>query len=154
MSINNNLFHIRGVLFRCTIRGGHASLAVIITHDDSVSSHQQANVDERMVLVVVRLGGSNWGKAKLDDSQPIHNRKVEKDNHDMMALRSNIKRLCKLGNELDFYGHYAEQADALQTEPSTTNDTNASTSTDWHNWTRFIVDYHLPSYTTNYPILE
>jgi len=121
---------------------------VIVTHDDSVSSDQQANVDERMVLVVVRLGGSDWGTTKLDD-QPIHNRKVEKDNHDMMmTLRSNIKRLCKLGNELEFYGEYAEQTDALQTEP-TTNYTNTSASTDWNNWTRFIVDYYLPSTTTN-----
>ena len=148
MSINNNLFHIRGVLFRCTIRGGHASLAIIVTHDDSVSSHQQAN--ERMVLVVVRLGGSDWGTTKLDDNtKSIHNRKVVQDNHDMMmSLRSNIKRLCKLGNELEFYGHYAEQTDVLRTE-ATTNDTNTSASTDWNNWTRFIVDYHLPSTTTN-----
>ena len=147
--LNNKLIHIRGVLFRCTIRGGHASLAIIVTHDDSVSSHQQANVDERMVLVVVRLGGSDWGTTKLDDNiQPIHNGKVEKENHDMIALRSNIKRLCKLGNELEFFGYYAEQTDALHTEP--TNDTNAaSASTDWNNWTRFIVDYHLPSTTTN-----
>jgi len=147
---NNKLIHIRGVLFRCTIRGGHASLAIIVTHDDSVSSDQQANVNERMVLVVVRLGGSDWGTTKFDDNnQPIHNKKVEQDNHDMITLRSNIKRLCKLGNELEFYGHYAEQADVLQTEVSTTNDTNTSTSTDWHNWTRFIVDYYLPSTNTN-----
>jgi len=100
-----------------------------------------------MVLVVIRLGGPEWNNKLDDNTQPIHNRTVDQEN-DMMALRSNIKRLCKLGNELEFYGEYAEQTDALQTEP-TTNYTNTSASTDWNNWTRFIVDYYLPSTTTN-----
>lgn len=146
MTNNNKLIHIRGVLFRYTIRGGHASLAIIVTHDDSVSSDQQANVDERMVLVVVRLGGPEWNTTQLDDNtKPIYNRKVEKDNHDRMTLRSNIKRLCKLGNELEFFGLYAEQCESID---DTNEAPNSNASTDWHNWTRFIVDYYLPSTTT------
>ena len=59
---DEELIRLRGVLFRSTIRGGHASLAIIVTsgkdEDDHTSPPPQN--EERMVLVVVRLGGSEW----------------------------------------------------------------------------------------------
>jgi len=122
---------LRGVLFRYTIRGGHASLAIIVTCDNnnSTSQHQDAitKTEEKMemVLVIVRLGGSNW----------------DNDTHanDMMALRSNIRRICKLGNEMEFHGKYDDETSAnndnYKAPPS-----DAAT-TDWHNWSRFMVDY-------------
>ena len=78
-----------------------------------------------MVLVIVRLGGSNW----------------DNDTHanDMMALRSNIRRICKLGNEMEFRGRYDDKTSANNDNYKAPPKDAATT--DWHNWSRFMVDY-------------
>ena len=75
---DEELILLRGVLFRSTIRGGHASLAIIVTSEkdeDDTSSPQ--NNEERMVLVVVRLGGSEWDNTKLEKKLFVENNKLE-----------------------------------------------------------------------------
>ena len=150
---DEELIRLRGVLFRSTIRGGHASLAIIVTSEkdeDDTSSPQ--NNEERMVLVVVRLGGSEWD-TKLEKKFVENNNNdlgmhssIDQGNDNMMTLlRSNIRRICKVGNEIAFLGQYAEHD--VSNEPANTNDTKevSNEKTDWHNWKRFMVDYYLPT---------
>mmetsp|Transcript_11966 Transcript_11966/g.25501 ORF Transcript_11966/g.25501 Transcript_11966/m.25501 type:complete len:643 (+) Transcript_11966:204-2132(+) len=139
---------LRGVLFRCTIRGGHASLAIIATNNVKEG-------DERMILVIVRLGGPDWQKQErsIQSEQSITKHKINEGGNDKMSLmRSNIRRMCKLGNEMEFRGHFAESARTTQ-QAANDNDVQHPTpsSTDWNAWDRFIVDYFLPLSNTASP---
>ena len=104
-----------------------------------------------MILIIVRLGGVEWD-AKLEESEGREddiNQSVSKEygrrtDSDMTALRSNIKRICKLGNEIEFRGRYAESSDVSDKNMIENSDVNAP-STDWHTWDRFFVDYYLPT---------
>lgn len=95
-----------------------------------------------MVLVIVRLGGPEWN-ATLDNTQ--------NDQETMTLLRSNIRRICKLGNEMEFHGHFdAESASNNSTANNINMDEAPNTatktpSTDWHTWDKFTVDYYLPT---------
>ncbi|KAL7552926.1 hypothetical protein ACHAWF_016176, partial [Thalassiosira exigua] len=139
---------LRGVLFRRTIRGGHASLAVIVTsdgedEDQGGGSYMGRQEGERMVLVIVRLGGPEWEERRgreIDRSTPMINDSGE-GNESMSLLRSNIRRMCKMGNEMEFCGHFVSTDDALNGNKTTDNET----STDWRKWETFIVDYYLQS---------
>lgn len=138
---DQNLIRLRGVLFRCTIRGGHASLAIIVTSSHGGSgrtSSDDSPAEERMVLVIVRLGGPEWD-AKLKNTSAS-----EQDRDDeMTTLRSNVRRLCKLGNEMEFHGQYAESG-MTSNDISGADNNKQTPSNDWHTWDRFIVDYYLP----------
>lgn len=124
---------IRGILFRCTIRGGHASLAIVVTsfrditiHYPSTSAGDNSGGGERVVLVVVQFGGSEWQRS--DDSSDNNSNTPRSEV--LTLMRSNIRRMCKLGNQMEFRGSFAV---------SQKND-KAN-----HNWDRFMVDYYLPS---------
>eukprot|EP00984_Skeletonema_dohrnii_P033151 scaffold28762_cov78-Skeletonema_dohrnii-CCMP3373.AAC.3 len=49
---------LRGVLFRCTIRGGHATLAIIPSSDEGDANED----DSSIVMIVVQMGGGRWNK--------------------------------------------------------------------------------------------
>lgn len=161
---------LRGIVFRCTIRGGHASLAVIVTrlnflaNDGSIEnrefqlqdSESDAEKLERIVLVVIRFGGSAWhresAQAERSDAECetvpaadiAHNIQVKQNNENvgsnpsneaMTQMRSNIRRLCKMGNEIEFRGTFIKSTSICDTN----NDIAKS------HWERFAVDYYLPS---------
>ena len=72
---------------------------------------------------------------------------IDQGNDNMMTLlRSNIRRICKVGNEIEFLGQYYAEHD-VSNEPANTNNTKevSNEKTDWHNWKRFMVDYYLPT---------
>lgn len=124
---------IRGILFRCTIRGGHASLAIVVAsfgditiHYPPTSAGDNSGGGERVVLVVVQFGGSEWQRS--DDSSDNNSNTPRSEV--LTLMRSNIRRMCKLGNQMEFRGSFAV---------SQKND-KAN-----HNWDRFMVDYYLPS---------
>ena len=119
---------LSGVLFRRTIRGGHASLAIVVTSlaEDGERARSPPK-EERMVLVIVRLGGAEWS-AQGDDGKERAAR-----------LRSDVRRMCKLGHELEFEGRF----DGGST--SSREAGGAPPMTDWRAWENFIVDYHLPA---------
>ena len=104
-----------------------------------------------MILIIVRLGGVEWD-AKLEESEgreDDNNQSASKEygrrtDNDMIALQSNIKRICKLGNEIEFRGLYAESNDVADKNMIETSDVNAP-SADWHTWDRFFIDYYLPT---------
>ena len=54
-SSNSALTTLRGVLFRCTIRGGHATLAIIPSSDGDANED-----DSSIVMIVVQMGGGQW----------------------------------------------------------------------------------------------
>ena len=146
---------IRGVIFRSTIRAGHASLAIVVT------SHQEndaASQDEPVVFVVIRFGGSKWNGRENEDVMPTpatSSSCVE----NITLMRSNIRRICKIGNELEFTGSFEKPVQKVKTT-NTAHDHNmklddvldgpASSNTkqphrNFSNWERFVVDYHLTS---------
>ncbi|KAL7543598.1 hypothetical protein ACHAXR_012928 [Thalassiosira sp. AJA248-18] len=136
---------LRGVIFRCTIRGGHASLATIAT-----SEHEDRK-DERMVLVIVRLGGPEWDANSLEKTQEHaeDNSSTPKSSNDqekgrMTLMRSNIRRMCKLGNEMQFRGNFSNTAHSGAANTNAASNINTS-SKDWQSWDRFVVDYYLPN---------
>ena len=103
------------------------TIAKVSTEDSLLRRvmHRQVGGTERMVLVVLRLGGGEWdAKSKGGQGKEI-----------VTQLRSNIRRICKLGNEVEFRGHFDD--------PPTQGVANGP-STDWTTWERFIVDYYLP----------
>ena len=104
---------IRGVVFRCNIRAGHSFLAVSLPKNPS-----DGPGDEEMVMVVIRFGGANW--TNTDDASAATRSKI----------RTNIRRLCKLGNELAFTGFFSDYAD--EASPKSGIECR-----------RFFVDYHL-----------
>ena len=119
---------IRGVVFRCNIRAGHSFLAVSLPSSPSVApslmvDHHRVKGDgtpeehAEMVMVVIRFGGANW--TKTDDVSAATRSKI----------RTDIRRLCKLGNELLFTGFFSDYE-------------ASSTSVECR---RFFVDYHLDS---------
>ena len=132
---DEELIRLRGVLFRSTIRGGHASLAIIVTSDKDEDDHTSSpqNNEERMVLVVVRLGGSEWDNTKLEKKLFVENNNndlamhssIDQGNDNMMTLlRSTIRRICKVGNEIEFLGQYAEHD--VSNEHANTNNTKVA----------------------------
>lgn len=62
----------------------------------------------------------------------------------MIGLRSYIRRICNLGNEIEFRGRCAKLSDVSDKNMIEISDDNAP-STDWHTWDRFFVDYYLPT---------
>ena len=99
-------------------------------------------------MVVVRMGGVQWktiAKGNTDDQFAINN---------ISQMRSNIRRLCKLGNELEFMGNY------FINEPRDINDARSTKSNgnnnarDWNTWQKFIVDYDLQSSQSNIKVFQ
>lgn len=124
---------LRGVLFRSTIRGGHASLAVASSDGD----------DEKVLLVVVRFGGSEWNANCLVENN--HGSNVQ-SSETMTRMRSNVRRICKIGNELEFVGSFEDQTSEY--EQKSANEcyaTKSERSSGFNDWNRFFVDYHLTS---------
>ncbi|KAL3792972.1 hypothetical protein HJC23_010985 [Cyclotella cryptica] len=154
-----------GVVFRCTIRSGHASLAIIVTSDDVVDScgnnsrsvvssqfsiNADSRQDQKVVLVVIRFCGSQWNTDSERSSSC----------GDMMTLlRSNIRRMCKLGNELEFHGSFERQLYEQQPKTPSSSDRCSDITIEevscvntglknvtyslknFSEWDRFIVDY-------------
>ena len=149
MTGNDDKVKLRGVIFRCTIRAGHGSFAIIVSDEDREHPTAKEN-EERMVLVVVRFGGAEWGDQKSQEKLDGRN---DKGNEMAPLMRSNIKRLCKLGNEMIFHGQFAKQDASDGGEPKaqakTTKDKESSTNNDWQSWNRFIVDYYPPNANTS-----
>jgi len=118
---------LRGILFRCTIRGGHARLAII----PSSSGDGVDNEDEEIgiVMIVVQIGGQ-WNTDIADSSSNSSDRLAS----NVAEIRSNIRRMCKLGNELEFVGNFTNQ--------SNNNESAANACTQMR---KFTVDYNLQS---------
>ena len=82
---------LRGVVIRSTIRGGHASLATAVSNGD--------NSDEKIVLVVIRFGGSEWSPVnKSYNEKDVRSNEIssERQKTDVSRMRSNIRRLSKI----------------------------------------------------------
>lgn len=127
---------LRGVVIRSTIRGGHASLATAVSDGDG----------EKVVLVVIRFGGSEWNESRVnksnDENEDLSHEKSPERQTDVSRMRSNIRRLSKIGNELDFDGSFEKQTSATQPVIS---------SQSIHDWDKFLVDYYIiPTPTTDY----
>lgn len=127
---------LRGVVIRSTIRGGHASLATAVSDGDG----------EKVVLVVIRFGGSEWNDSRVnksnDENEDLSHEKSPERQTDVSRMRSNIRRLSKIGNELDFDGSFEKQTSATQPVIS---------SQSIHDWDKFLVDYYIiPTPTTDY----
>ena len=126
---------LRGVVIRSTIRGGHASLATAVSNGD--------NSDEKIVLVVIRFGGSEWNENESPVNKSYNEKDVrsneissERQKTDVSRMRSNIRRLSKIGNELDFVGSFEKQTSASDAVHS-----NQS----FNDWDKFLVDYYIPT---------
>ena len=124
---------LRGILFRSTIRGGHASLAIVPS-----STEEDEN---SIVMVIVQLGGNQWHKKETDGCESS-----EQFSSDVAVMRSNIKRMCKLGNELEFIGNYSHPSND-NNDVSTTNTTQKNK--DWNTWRKFVVSYNLQASQNN-----
>ena len=202
---------VRGILFRCTIRSGHATLAIVVTsisddndihntenYDDSLKNYgKQAQEvhkleDERVVLVVIQFGGSKWGSGQepqhhvqqcpltegvdsegRGDNGTEINADGDKNNNKqnkgkMTLMRSNIRRISKLGNELEFRGFFNSTTSdvTINTTNACISDGNRRSNSDESSenkniekpqsleihkhsngqstWGRFIVNYYLP----------
>lgn len=117
---------IRGVVFRCNIRAGHSFLAVVLPKLPSEGSSLMVEPrvagtlpeEHEMVMVVIRFGGANW--TSTDDASAATRSKI----------RTKIRRLCKLGNELAFTGFFSDYADGASSKSGV-------------ECRRFFVDYHL-----------
>jgi hypothetical protein len=134
-----NLEVLRGVLFRSTIRGGHASLAIAVT----------SCKNEKIVLVVIRFGGSEWNSEDLSTKGGERSGVVSDgqrsdemkgcNNENMTFIRSNVRRLCKIGNELEFVGYFETRT------PEPLSSSAPSENQSFNNLDRFVVDYHIRS---------
>lgn len=128
-----NLQILRGVLFRSNIRGGHASLAIAIKSES-----------EKVVLVVIRFGGSEWSSeetTKNDEEFQLgkasgSERSDMKYRQTVARMRSNVRRFCKIGNELEFVGYF-------ETAPEPLSTPSAAENSSFVNLDRFVVDYHI-----------
>jgi hypothetical protein len=153
---------LRGVLIRSTIRGGHASLAIAVSSNDSSDS-----TDEKVVLVVIRFGGSEWNnKESLNKDEVGCNNVFKEGNINMGAkikasscemmtrMRSDVRRMCKIGNELEFIGLYEQETSRLESATNTKacanahcregdrselHDVNTNSRKDFD---KFVVDYY------------
>lgn len=144
---------ISGVLFRCTIRSGHASLLLSLTEPCD------NNPSEIPLIVLVRFGGSDWfiapeGAERADQSGASHNtvdRTKDEDQRKrcIALLRSDIRRMCKLGNELELRGFFDD--DQNQTP---LNDISSENNENYSSFKRFIVDYHSPSSDEKHRLLN
>jgi hypothetical protein len=146
---------LRGVLFRCTIRGGHATLAIVPSSNESESDSNKSDGEEsnNVVIIVVQLGGNQWKKTHQDDGtaagcdpKTTENGRSGDFANSISQMRSNIRRMCKLGNELEFIGNFANDA-SPDASPDTKepSDNSSDNRRDWNAYQRrkFIVDYDL-----------
>lgn len=153
---------LRGVLFRCTIRGGHATLAIVPSSSENENGSNISDGEDSsgVVIIVVQLGGNQWKKTRQDDvtaarcdPKTTGNSRSDDFANNISQMRSNIRRMCKLGNELEFIGNFAYDAspDAKETSDNSNNDRK-----DWNAYQRrkFIVDYDLQSYQDNIKVTQ
>ncbi len=137
---------LRGVLFRCTIRGGHATLAII------PSSRVDNEEDNRIVMVVVQMGGGQWNNNESAAGSNVTSSSSSTSSSDQFArsiveMRSNIRRMCKLGNELEFIGtHHTNPSNNSVDETTSSNTDNTK---DWTTWRKFTVNYNLQLFQAN-----
>jgi len=142
---------LRGVLFRCTIRGGHATLAII------PSSRVDNEEDNRIVMVVVQMGGGQWNNNESAAGSNVTSSSSSTSSSDQFAssiveLRSNIRRMCKLGNELEFIGtHHTNPSNNSVDETTSSNTDNTK---DWTTWRKFTVNYNLQSCQDNVKVAK
>ncbi len=142
---------ISGVLFHCTIRSGHASLLLSLTGTcDGVPSGIP-------VIALVKFGGSDWfcsrdGENDVDLSAASRNT-INRTNDDgqrrerITLLRSNIRRMCKIGNELELRGYF--DLDPVETPSNVLSSENENYSS----FKRFNVEYHSsPSDEIQHPL--
>ncbi len=131
---------LRGILFRCTIRGGHATLAINPSNDDGVVVDNEEK-ENGIVMVVVQMGGGQWNTASADSSSS----KDKLFASNVAEMRSNIRRMCKLGNELEFIGKFTNQSN---------NHESAANANTQNKWRKFTVDYNLQSSQSNIKVFE
>ena len=142
---------LRGVLFRCTIRGGHATLAIVPSSSENGSNKSDDKDSSGVVIIVVQFGGNQWGGCDLKTSE--NGRSSDDFANSISQMRSNIRRMCKLGNELEFIGNFAHDASPDTKE---TSDNNNNNRRDWNAYQRrkFIVDYGLESCQDNIKVTQ
>ncbi len=134
---------LRGVLFRCTIRGGHATLAII------PSCRVDTEEDDSIVMVVVQLGGGQWNNEQSDTGN-VDSSSDKQFTSSIAEMRSNIRRMCKLGNELEFIGtHHPSNNNSLDE----TSSSNTGNTKDWTAWSKFTVNYNLQSFQDNIRVI-
>ena len=142
---------LRGVLFRSTIRGGHASLAIAVTANLSIDDDDGSVDSSEVVLVVIRFDGPEWSfegstRENIDDtiSRSKSNEYISKmtspKREIITRMRSNIRRLCKIGNELEFTGDFEKQSSNACTKSDGAD--ARSPINNFNCWSRFVVDYH------------
>ena len=151
---------LRGVLFRCTIRGGHATLAIVPSSSENGSDKSDDEDSSSVVIIVVQLGGNQW-KTHQDDGSTVagcdlktsENGRSDDFGNSISQMRSNIRRMCKLGNELEFIGNFAHDASPDTKE---TSDNSNNNRRDWNAYQRrkFIVDYDLQSCLDNIKVTK
>ena len=144
---------LRGVLFRSTIRGGHATLAIIPSDNGNGVDDEE---DNDIVMIVVQMGGAQWKNKETKDDHAAAGTDYPGSSSGQFAnniaeMRSTIRRMCKLGNELEFIGKFTKN------NPSTTNNNNdtssvtantttiedsKNTTNHWNTWRKFTVDYN------------
>ena len=149
---------LRGVLFRCTIRGGHAKLAIVVPSTSENGSNKSDDEDSSsVVIIVVQLGGNQWCQNDNTlagcDPKTSENGRSDDFANSISQMRSNIRRMCKLGNELEFIGNFAHDASPDTKE---TSDNNNNDRRDWNAYQRrkFIVDYDLQSCQDNIKVTK
>jgi len=136
-SSSSALTTLRGVLFRCTIRGGHATLAIIPSSDDGDANED----DNSIVMIVVQMGGGQW-----NNQESTAGSSGEQFANSIAEMRSNIRRMCKLGNELEFIGTFTDPSNRYNDESTNTKTDNTK---DWNSWRKFNVNYNLQSSKSN-----
>ena len=136
---------LRGVLFRCTIRGGHATLAII------PSSRVDYEEDDSIVMVVVQMGGGQWNNKQSDagSNADSSSSRSEQFASSIAEMRSNIRRMCKLGNELEFIGTHHTTNPSNNNSVDETSSSNTDNTKDWTAWRKFTVNYNLQSFQDN-----
>lgn len=140
---------LRGVLFRCTIRGGHATLAIIPS-----SSRVDLGEDDSIVMVVVQMGGGQWNNQQSDAGNNVDSSRSEQFASSIADMRSNIRRMCKLGNELEFIGsHHPTNPSNNNNSVDETSISNTDNTKDWTTWNKFTVDYNLQSFQDNIKVI-
>ena len=142
---SSSLTTLRGVLFRYTIRGGHATLAL-----SPSSSRVDEETEDSIVMIVVQMGGGQWNnKDSSAGSESIGSCSTSSDQFasSIVEMRSNIRRICKLGNELELIGTWSFPSNNNIVDDMTR--TNKDNTKDWTKWRKFTVNYDLESFKSN-----
>jgi hypothetical protein len=132
--MNDNSTIVKGVIFRRTIRASYASLDLVLKSPDSKDKDSMDLYDSQQgqhIIALIQFHIPEQPSAQQDPPTPTSNQSSVSLAGAVTACRSHIRRVCKLGTEVELIG--GKWLSSPSPNSTTNSTTIISTSSNIHN---------------------